>query len=89
MSCGKTHSSGKSHTNVGTLDSSLRCPEAQTDILVPSLAALSCARRLASLCLGVEEDVWLFLFPLLDCVARGVQLHPYIDEPGKRAHSGR
>ena len=48
-------------TDVVAFNGVLRCPEAQTDVLVPSPATLSDSLGLAALSLRVEEDVWLFL----------------------------
>lgn len=54
---------GSSRTDVRALNRSLWRPEPQSNVLVPSSAALSNLRALAPnpLCLGVDEDVWLFL----------------------------
>ena len=53
------------HTNVCSLNSVLRGPEAQTDILIPSPATLSLALALAGLRLVVEEDMRLLLVSAL------------------------
>ena len=48
------------HTDVVAINGSLGCPETQTDLLVPSLAALALLAVLGR-DLGVQEDVWLLL----------------------------
>jgi hypothetical protein len=50
-----------SHTNVRALNGGLGRPEAQTDVLVPSPAALADSLALAAGLLVVEEDVRLLL----------------------------
>ena len=48
------------HTDVVALNGGLGCPEPQSDVLVPSLAALALLAVLGR-DLGVQEDVWLLL----------------------------
>lgn len=50
-----------SHTNVRALNGGLGCPETETDVLVPSPAALANSLALAAGLLVVEEDVRLLL----------------------------
>jgi hypothetical protein len=52
-------------TDVGAFDGSLRRSEAQTNILIPSPAALADSLALRGLRLVVEEDVRLFLIRAL------------------------
>lgn len=55
--------------NIGALDGGLGCPEAQSDVLIPSPTTLSDTLALAALSFGVEEDVRLLLESAftLDC----------------------
>lgn len=57
------------HTNVGALDGGFGCPEAQSNVLIPSPTTLSDTLALAALGFGVEEDVRLLLESAfaLDC----------------------
>jgi hypothetical protein len=48
------------HTDVGSLNGGLWCPESQSNVLVPSSSSLADSARLG-LRLGVEEDVRLLL----------------------------
>lgn len=47
--------------DVCALNGSLWCPEAQPNVLVPSSPTLSDSCALRSLCLLVNEDMWLLL----------------------------
>ena len=51
----------RDRTNVCALNRSLRCPEAQPNVLVPSSPTLSDSGALRSLDLLIDEDMRLFL----------------------------